>query len=197
MGVTAAVVTAAQMGLGYMQHQQNAQAASLRGRFENDVAERNAKLAEMQREDTLNLGTLEENRMRGQTAQAVSSGRAAAAGQGVDVGVGSAAAVRASQELVGEVDALTIRNNAARAAWGYDVEAASQRMNGRLALLSGENEAAGERLAGYGTLLSGASSLYGMRGTRVPKKNGNTGSVALPAGQRANDPLYGPNRAPV
>lgn len=200
MGATAAIVTAvstgAEVGFGFMQHQQAAQAASMRGRFENQIAERNAQLAEMQGEDALNLGQLAENRQRGQTTQAVASGRAAAAGQGIDINTGSAAAVRVSQELVGEIDALTIRNNAARQAWGYDVEAAHQRMQGRLALLGGENEAATERLASVGTLLTGAASLYGLRNTRVPKKSGN-GRAALPVGQRANDSMFGPNRAPV
>jgi hypothetical protein len=197
MGATAGLISAAstgaQIGFGFMQHQTEAQAASLRGRFENDVAERNAQLAERQGRDAIGLGDLEARRLGGQTDQAISTERAATAGQNVDVSGGSAAAVRASQQLVGNVDELTIRNNAARQAWGYDVEAANQRMNGRLALLAGENEAAGERLASVSTLLSGASSLYGLYKTRIPKGYQTT---TLPGGQPANDSFFGPNQAP-
>jgi hypothetical protein len=198
MGATASMISAAttgaQVGFGFMQHQQNAQAASQRGRFANDVAERNAQLAERQGRDAINVGELEANRMRGQTDQEVSSGRAAAGAQGVDVNVGSPAAVTDSRKLVGDVDALTIRNNAARAAWGYDVEAANERMNGKLALLAGENEAAGERLSSVSTLLGGASSMYGLYKTRIPK---SSPTAAAPVSRRADDPFYGPNQRPA
>lgn len=183
-GIVSAASTGAQTGLGFMQHQSAAQAASLRGRFQSDVAERNAQLAERQGEDALNRGSLEENRMRGETVRQVASGRAALAAQGIDISSGSAAGDTASQELVGEVDALTIRNNAAREAWGYNVDAANSRMQGRLALLAGENEAATERLGSVSTLLSGASSLYGLyRGSRTGTRvsaGATTGRSAAP-----------------
>ena len=185
-GIISAVTTGAQIGFGFEQHQQNAQAASLRGRFENDVAERNAQLAEKQGQDALNIGNSEENRQRLQSEQQIATGRTSTAAQNVDVSSGSAAAVRASQQLVGEVDALTIRNNAAREAWGYDVEAANQRMNGRLALLSGENEAAAERASSVSTLLTGASSLTGLyRGTR----SGTRVTAGTTGGSRVTAPV--------
>jgi hypothetical protein len=190
MGATASIIsvisTGAQIGFGFEQRQQNAQAASLRGRFENDVAERNAQLAEKQGQDALNIGNLEENRQRDVTGQEIASGRTSTAAQNVDVSSGSAAAVRASQQLVGEVDALTIRNNAAREAWGYDVEAANQRMQGRLALLAGENDAAAERASSVSTLLTGASSLTGLyRGTR----SGTRVSAGATGGARVSAPV--------
>lgn len=156
-----AVASGARTGMGFMQDQQEAQGASLRGRFENDVAERNAQIAEKQGADASNLGELEANRERGQTGQEISSGRAAAGASGADVSTGSAAAQTASQQLIGDVDALTIRNNAARQAWGFDVQAANERMQGRLAQLAGENEAATDRVSSYGTLLTAATSAYG------------------------------------
>lgn len=172
-GLIAAALTGAQTGFGFMQGQQDAQASSLRGRFANNVAERNATLAERQRDDALNLGALEENRYRGRVAQESGSSRAAAGAAGVDINTGSAHDVRISQELVGEIDALTIRNNAARQAWGYDVEAANHRMQGRLALLAGENEAATQRASSVSTLLTGAASGYGLyRGTRGNRTKG-------------------------
>lgn len=192
MGSVASIISAAstgaQTGFAFGQHQADAQAASLRGRFENDVAERNAKLAEMQRADVLNRGAFEENRFRGEVDQQVSSGRAAAAASGVDVSTGSAADVSATRSAVGELDALTLRNNAAREAWGYDVQAANSRMEGRLALLAGENEAAGQRAAGVSTLLTGASSLasqyYRTRTKTTIDPGATTGRVTAPVVNR-------------
>jgi hypothetical protein len=195
MGAMAGIAaTGVQTGLGVAQDQQDAQAASLRGRFQNDVAERNAKIAERQGEDALNRGNLEENRERGATDQAIASGRATTAAQGVDVSSGSAAAVRASEQLVGQVDALTIRNNAAREAWGYDVEAANQRMQGRLALLAGENEAATDRAKSVSTLITGAASTYNLYKLRAPTTSRAPQSPALPAGQRDGGSPYGSNQ---
>lgn len=171
MGSVAGIITAAstgvQTGAGFMQHQQSAQAASLRGRFENDVAERNAQIAERQGSDAINRGALAEGRERLDTREQVGGSRAALAAQGVDVSTGSAADVQTNERAIGETDALTIRNNAAREAWGYDVEAANQRMNGNLAILAGENDAATQRAAGVSTLLTGATSLYGQYRNRT------------------------------
>lgn len=161
------VTTGLQTGLGFASHEQQAQAASLRGRFENDVAERNAQLSEKEGEDALNVGNLEENRQRLATEQEQGASLAAQGASGATVGSGSNADVRASQQLIGDVDALTIRNNAARQAWGYDVEAANSRMQGKLALLAGENEAASQRTAAVTTLLGGAYSLYSASKLRV------------------------------
>lgn len=170
----------AQTGLGFMQGQQAAQAASLRGRFENDVAERNAEIADKQAADAINTGTLDANRALGETGQQSSSTRAALAAQGVDITTGSAAAQTASQQLIGDVDALTIRDNAARQAWGFDVQAANQRMQGRLAQLAGENEAATDRVSSVSTLLTGAASAYTLaKRARLPGTSGLTAPTLL------------------
>lgn len=187
MGSVASIISAASSGaltgLSYGQRQQDAQAASLRGRFENDVAERNAQLAERQGRDTVNRGALEEDRQRLETRQSIGSARAAAAASGVDVSSGSGAAVAATQSLLGDLDALTIRNDAARQAWGYDVEAANSRTQGRLALLSGENEAATHRAASVSTLLTGATSMYNQfSGMRASKSGSPTSAPAFKAG---------------
>lgn len=196
MGATiATIIAGTQTGIATASHLQAAQAASLRGRFENDIAERNAKLAEKQGEDALNVGNFEENRMRLQTEQEEGATRAAAGASGASVASGSAVDVRASQQLVGDVDALTIRNNAARQAWGYDVEAANERMQGRLALLAGENEAATERTGAATTLLTGAANMYSLSKLRVAKPTTPTTPPAPPPAQ-TYDNLYGAGQRP-
>ena len=57
--------------------------------------------------------------------------------------------------MFGEVDLKTIRNNAARRAWGYDVEKQNSLSEGKLAKYGGNMTAAG-------TLLSTGSQVAGM-----------------------------------
>lgn len=178
-----AALSGLQTGLEFGQHQKDAQAASMRGRLQNDIAERNAQLAERQGRDALNRGAMAEGRERLETRQQIGSTRAALAAQGIDVNGGSAAEVQATERLIGDVDALMIRSNAQREAWGFDVEAANERTQGRFALLAGENEAAAQRVAGVSTLLGGVANLYSINGMRAPKSK----SVALPKASRAPD----------
>jgi hypothetical protein len=83
----------------------------------------NAKQAEMSAQTAILAGQREEQRARIATASVVGSQRVAQAASGVDLGEGSAARVRASTELVGEVDANTISANAMRTAFGYRTQA--------------------------------------------------------------------------
>jgi hypothetical protein len=85
--------------------------------------------------------------------------KAAQAASGIDVNSGSAVSVQASERMLGMLDALTIRSNAARAAYGYQAEAGNEiarskmlRQRGKMARISGLMDASG-------TILEGASSV--------------------------------------
>jgi hypothetical protein len=77
--------------------------------------------------DAIARGAEAEGRSRSQTKQILGTQRAGYAGQGVDVGTGSAVDVAADTTALGELDAMTIRNNAKREAYGYQVQAAGFR----------------------------------------------------------------------
>jgi len=83
----------------------------------------NANVAELQAADATKRGAEEEQRFRTQVKGLIGSQRAGFGGQGVKVDNGSAADVQADTRYLGEQDALTIRHNAAREAWGYQVQA--------------------------------------------------------------------------
>jgi hypothetical protein len=57
------------------------------------------------------------------TAALMADQKAVAAANGVDVGSGSPTEIMASSKYLGERDALTIRDNAARQAWAYRQQA--------------------------------------------------------------------------
>lgn len=100
-------------------------AASARG--DGGVGAFNAKVAELQAKDALVRGAQEEGRYRAQVRGLLGTERVAYAAGNIDVSYGSAVDVQADTEFMGELDALQIRTNAAREAWGYQVTAANAR----------------------------------------------------------------------
>lgn len=123
------------------------------GRYNQQIADMNADMADAQARDAITRGQEEERRHRQSVQGLIGRQRAALAAQGVDVNSGSALDVQADAAKFGALDAVTIRNNAAREAWGYRVQAANYKAEGRLAFNRGMLDAGG-------TLLGGAASTY-------------------------------------
>ncbi|SRR6266478_2308846 len=91
------------------------------------TANANAALAEHQAADAIARGQTNEFNRRLKTSQLKSTQTAEFAGHGVALDSGSPLDVLTSTDVMGEQDALTIRNNAVKEAWGYNVEAANYR----------------------------------------------------------------------
>lgn len=164
-----AALTAALLGLSaastitkFAGERQQATAAERQGAYEQAVYNTDAQLAEQQAADAIARGKEAETRQRQATRGLIGSQRAALAAQGIEVDSGSALDVQADTAAMGELDALTIRNNAAREAYGYKVQALNYRQQGQLAALSGKNQAAALRNESYSTLLTGAANTYGI-----------------------------------
>ena len=126
------------------------------GKFNQRVADTNAGFAELQAIDAEKRGIEDEANMRLRIRQQIGQARTAYASQGVQVGVGSAEEIEASIAYMGEKDAITIRNNAAREAWGYRVQAWNYRQKGALAKAEGNVKA-------LGTVLGAATDYYKMK----------------------------------
>jgi hypothetical protein len=132
------------------------------GQYAADIYGQNAALADLQATDAIARGAEAESRYRTQIKGLVGSNRANMAAQGIDVSTGSAVDVQRDVEAVGELDALTIKNNAAREAFGYRVEASQYRRQADLARLGARNQAKALRRASLGSLLTGAANVYGI-----------------------------------
>lgn len=91
------------------------------------VAENNAQLAEWQATDALRRGEVEENRTRLATAQLKSTQRARMAANNIALDSETPLRVLTDTDLLGEIDAMTNRENAEREAWAYRVQADDQR----------------------------------------------------------------------
>jgi hypothetical protein len=133
----------------------SARAQRKQGEFEAHQNEVNASLAEESASDALARGKEDEAALRTDTKQLIGSQRAGYAAQGVQVDDGSALDVMTDATRQGELDALTIRTNAAREAHGYTVAA----MNDRAAA---EQARSASRSASRTTLLTGAARLWAM-----------------------------------
>ena len=130
----------------------------------------NAQVADLQAKDAIERGAEAESRFRSQIRGTIGAQRAGIAAGNVDVSYGSAVDVQADAAFLGELDALTIRTNAAREAWGYQVQAYDLRKRGEIARKegvmmaeAGRQNASAMSWATAGTLLGGASSLMQQR----------------------------------
>jgi len=87
------------------------------------LARQRQQLAEQQARDAVLRGQIAEQKQRDLTAQRIGTQTAALAAQGTDL-AGSPTDILGDTARAGEQDALTIRSNAAREAWGYQVQGA-------------------------------------------------------------------------
>lgn len=143
------------------------QSAQAGANFEAASLRMNAELAEGQAKDATQRGREAESRYRQQVKAVMSTQRARMAASGVSIESGSAVDVQADTAAIGELDALTIRNNAAREAWGYRVQGAGLSSQAGLVEAAGRNAARGGAMAAGQTLLTGAINTYGVyRGVR-------------------------------
>jgi hypothetical protein len=89
------------------------------------------------------------------TRATVGAIKAAQAAGNIDVNTGSAVDVRSSAAALGELDAINIRSNATRVAYGYNVEAVGQENQANLDRFAASNDITAGYLGGATTLLGG------------------------------------------
>lgn len=152
------------MGVVGMVGQQNAQAqaanaAQAQARYQAQVAQQNQELMRRQEADALQRGQVAEENRRRLTAQQIGQQRAALAGQGTDF-TGSETDILGDTAAAGELDAQTIRSNAAREAYGYQVQGLGYGNTAALETARAANSTYTPNYMGAGaSLLSGASTL--------------------------------------
>jgi hypothetical protein len=137
---------------------------------EAQLSDYNAKVADLQATDAIARGANEESRFRQGVQVMIGSQRAGIAASNIDVSSGSAADVQGDAAYLGELDALTIRTNAAREAWGYQVQgqdltarAAIQRKEGVYAAAAGQQASSAANWSAAGTIVGTGASLLESR----------------------------------
>jgi hypothetical protein len=122
------------------------------GRANSRIAKQNAAIGRIQAADTLERAEDDVDIVREQREIIRGEQIAAFAGQGVDLSSDVVSRIETNTDMVIESEIATVRNNAARAAWGLEVGAQQTEAQGRLARRAGTS-------AAIGTLLGGAASI--------------------------------------
>lgn len=137
------------------------QATGAAADYQAQVARNNAQIAAENVNMTEASGAARETIQGMKTRAAVGETKAAQGSSGVDVNSGSGVDVRAAEAKLGALDALTIRSNTAREAYGYQVKATSETAQAGLLAMQGSQARTAGGIDALGTFLNGAASVGG------------------------------------
>lgn len=118
----------------------------------------NAGYANEAAEDALSRGRYDADLQRLRTGQLIGTQRAAMAANGGMVDEGTNSILQQDAAQLGELDALTIQNNAAREAYGLKVQAIQGYSNANATELAGKNAKQNSLMGG---VIKGAGSFFG------------------------------------
>lgn len=122
--------------------------------YQAQVAVNNQTVAEANAKNAIAVGDTRADAKQEQTAQMLGAERAGLAASGVELDSGSALRLQEDTSRLGAIDTGTIRNNAAREAYTYRVQAQN------FGMAKSQDQDAGT-LDAFGSVLSGASSVAG------------------------------------
>lgn len=113
------------------------------GEANKELNKYNRHVAAYQSQDAIRRGKEAEKRFRQEADLLLGEQKVSLAAQNIDIDDDSALDVLADTAVSAEIDAITIRNNARREAWGYQVQGVDYRLRGQIAQTQGNLQAAG------------------------------------------------------
>lgn len=119
-----------------------------------EIGERNAALGRMRGEQERQTGNIEEEKHLRKVRQMLGAQRAQQAANGLDINSGSALDLQAETAGFGAADALNIRTNALRRAWGFEADAVNSLNSGRADAANYNNQATGTLITTGASLAS-------------------------------------------
>lgn len=154
------------------QGQAEANAANYNATLAGYNAEQARRNAEMESESGSAKAAMQGRETRAQFG----SERARAAGGGLDPNSGSAVDVQTSTAELGHLDALTIRTNAAKAAYGYQIQGTNYENEAELDRAQAKQAKTASYIKAAGTLVGGASDAASKYQTYKMNTSLNSGS---------------------
>lgn len=136
---------------------QQARAASQAAAYNAQVSERNSKVALQNADLAMQAGNTQIEQQELKNRAVFGEVRANQGASGIDVGSGSFKDVRKSVDVLGQEDALNIRANAVKEAYGYQTQAQGYDAQGNLQKAESKNALTAGNYAVAGTLLGSAS----------------------------------------
>lgn len=153
------VLTGLSGAASFMSGQQQAKAQASALNYQAAVDNNNKIIQERQAADAIDRGKNEEMLHRIKVVQLKGQQINAFAKNGVEVDSGSALDVLSDTAQIGELEALTIRSNAARDAYGYQVNAMNLDASSKNNRAAAQNTKKSATMAGFGTALSTAGAV--------------------------------------
>lgn len=162
-------------------------AAVAEGLQARGIAKANQALSHRARMNAMIAGAQQESQLRTEGGKVLASQKAAYAGSGVDVGVGTPLDARAASQLAIDADASVLRYNSAQQGYGYSVDEWNSRNEARMATARGISGGIQGGLNAYGSYLSGASSLASRKSKLAQAgigstRRGNDAGITVPMG---------------
>ncbi len=174
-----AIIAAVSAGVELYQKHKAAQATRASGALQNQAQQSvgklydwNASIAELQADDAIARGNADADRFRSSVNGLIGKQRAGIAAGNIDVNYGSPVDVVADTATQGEKDILTIKNNAAREAWGFRVTAQDTREKARIARREGTFLQLQANQQATQLQLQGVSSVLGSGSTIIANRYG-------------------------
>lgn len=156
LATIAAAASVASAAMGAFGAIQQGQAAKNAAEYQAAVDRNNQQVAEWQAKDAVDRGAEAERQHRIKVAGVLGSQKAAMAANGLDLSSGSPLDILGDTAMYGELDALTIRSNAEREAYGYRVRSQDFASSAQLAQMRGSSAATAGMIGAGATLLTGA-----------------------------------------
>lgn len=136
-------------------------AAEVKGKYERQQGEFNARLAELKAKDAVERGDQEAVKFAKEANQFKGKQKAAMAAQGVDIDSASFEGISTQTERLTAFDEMEIRNNAWKEAWGYRVDAANQRTQANFRSRAAQAESRSSLLTGGMQAIGYGAQAYG------------------------------------
>lgn len=134
-------------------------AASDEYNYKAAIARMNKQVADQNADYAIASGEVKAQQSDMATRAKIGATKAIQGASGLDVNKGSAVDVRASEADIGAEDTAIVRNNAARTAYGYKVEAANATAQGNLYTKSASNSLEAGKINQISSILGTASSV--------------------------------------
>lgn len=171
-----------------------AQSASLK--YQAQVAANNAIIANQNAAQTTQSGEALSSAQAMKTRQNAGAIVAAQSASGVDLSSPSSVDVRSSAAQLGELDALTIRSNTARQAYGYETQASSDIGQQGADVAGAQNAQVAGGINATASLLSGVSGAAS-KYAQWSQTGGSTAPSGQIVGQSQQTQSWGDNSTPA
>lgn len=155
IAIAGLVTTIASTGFAAYSSYQQQQSQNQANNYNRQIEERNAQVAELQAQDAEARGRIAEKEHRLSVANLIAHNRASSAGSGLLVDDGTFEDANEDAAGFGELDALAIRSNAAKEAWGIRNQKANSEAQANLYSMRNSNPL----IPAAGSLLSGGSQV--------------------------------------